>query len=83
MRLPRNLSGNDLAGLLRRHYGYRLIRQRGSHMTVTAIIRDAEHQVTIPRHRHLRVGTLSSIISDVAEQLGVTQDEVRRELFGP
>jgi len=30
MRLPRDLSGEDLAALLRRRYGYRLVRQRGS-----------------------------------------------------
>ena len=83
MRLPRDLSGEDLAGLLRRHYGYRLVRQRGSHMTLAAAIRGTEHSVTIPRHRQIRVGTLSSIMSDVAERLGLTQDEVRRELFGP
>lgn len=35
MRLPRDLSGDDLAKLLCRHYGYRLIRQKGSHMMLT------------------------------------------------
>lgn len=82
MRLPRNLSGDDLAGLLRRHYGYQFIRQRGSHMTLTTAIRDTKHSVTIPRHRQVNVGTLSSIVSDVAEHLGLTQDEVRQALFG-
>ena len=35
MRLPRDMSGEDLAALLRRRYGYRMVRQRGSHMTLT------------------------------------------------
>ena len=35
MRLPRDMSGEDLAGQLRRRYGYQLVRQRGSHMTLT------------------------------------------------
>ena len=82
MRLPRNLSGEDLAVLLRRCYGYRLIRQRGSHMTLTRTGVGGAHSVTVPRHRTVRVGTLSGIVADVAAHLGVTQDEVRGELFG-
>ena len=34
MKLPRDLSGERLAQLLHRHYGYRLTRQSGSHMTL-------------------------------------------------
>ncbi|MDE2903786.1 MAG: type II toxin-antitoxin system HicA family toxin [Chloroflexota bacterium] len=82
MRLPRDMSGEDLAALLRRRYGYQLVRQRGSHMTLTRTGGDESHSVTVPRHRALRVGTLGGIVGDVAEHLGVTQDEVRRELFG-
>ena len=58
MRLPRDLSGDDLVGLRHRHYGYRLIRQRGSHMTLTATIRGTEHNVTIPRHRQITCGDI-------------------------
>ena len=36
MRLPRNLSGVELASLLARRYGYVLARQRGSHMRLTS-----------------------------------------------
>lgn len=53
MRLPRDLSGENLARLLRRHYGYQLTRQKGSHMTLTRVDQGAEHNVTIPRHRQL------------------------------
>ena len=35
MKLPRGLSGSEVAGLLARHYGYRATRTKGSHMTVT------------------------------------------------
>ena len=76
------MSGEDLAVLLRRRYGYQLVRQRGSHMTLTRISGDEMHSVTVPRHRALRVGTLGGITADVAAHLGMTQDEVRRELFG-
>ena len=82
MRLPRDLSGEDLAALLRRRYGYRLVRQRGSHMTLTGTGGGVSHNVTVPRHRTVRVGTLNGIVADVAAHLGVTQDEVRGRLFG-
>ena len=35
MRLPRDLSGRDLARRLKRQYGYRVTRTKGSHMTAT------------------------------------------------
>lgn len=76
------MSGEDLARLLRRRYGYEPVRQRGSHMTLTRTSGEESHSVTVPRHRALRVGTLGGIVADVAAHLGTTQDAVRRELFG-
>ncbi len=80
MRLPRNLSGDDLAKLLR-VYGYEITRQRGSHMRLTTR-RNGEHHLTIPRHDPLRVGTLNGIIKDLAEHLEIDRDELMAELFG-
>lgn len=82
MRLPRDLSGDDLTDLLRRHYGYRSLRQRGSHITLSVEVSGSEHRLTVPRHRQIRVGTLNSILSAVAEHLGLSREEVRGELFG-
>ena len=80
MRLPRDLSGEQLANLLRR-YGYEITRQTCSHMRLTTFV-EGEHHVTIPRHGALRVGTLSAILSAVAEHLGLTRDQVGDVLFG-
>lgn len=82
MKLPRDLSGDDVARLLCRCYGYRIARQSGSHMMLTVVVRNAERQITVPQHRYVRIGTLGSIVADVADQLGVTREEVRRRLFG-
>ena len=41
-----------------------------------------EHHVTIPNHASLRVGTLSSILNAVAEQLDIDRDELITRLFG-
>ena len=80
MRLPRDLSGRALARALER-YGYVVTRQAGSHLRLTTQ-RGGEHHVTIPVHDHLRVGTLSAILSDVAAHLDRDRTELARELFG-
>ena len=60
MKLPRDLSGTELAVALRR-YGYQITRQTG---------------------RHLRVGTLSAILADVAAYLEMTRERLAEDLFG-
>ncbi len=80
MRLPRDMGGEELAVLLRR-YGYKVTRQTGSHMRLTTL-EGGEHHVTIPRHRPLRVGTLSAILRDVARHLGMERDALIRSLLG-
>ena len=50
-------------------------------MTVTLTVGSDRHQVTVPRHRHVRVGTLDGIVADVAEFLGLSKHEVRETLF--
>ena len=82
MRTPRNLSGMELAVLLRRRYGYNLTRQRGSHMRLTSTFMGYEHHVSVPRHNPLRVGTLDDILGDVAGYVGLNQDDLKQELFG-
>ena len=80
MRLPRDLSGEELAVLLER-YDYEVTRQTGSHMRLTTI-RGGEHHVTIPHHKSLRVGTLSAILRDVAEHLDIPRQTLLETLFG-
>ncbi len=81
MKLPRDLDGEDLAQLLSR-YGYKVVRQTGSHMRLVSIFKGAEHRITIPRHHPLRVGTLSRIFTEVARYLEVDRQTLLQELFG-
>ena len=71
----------ELAVLLRRSYDYRTIRQTGSHMRLASDFRGFEHRITIPAHGSLRVGTLSSILGEVAGYLEIDQSQLERELF--
>ena len=80
MRLPRDVSGDDLAKVLA-DFGYRVTRQTGSHLRLTTT-ESGEHHITIPRHAPLRVGTLAGILGDVAQHFTVTRDDLAERLFG-
>jgi predicted RNA binding protein YcfA (HicA-like mRNA interferase family) len=80
VKLPRDLSGADLARLLRR-FGYEITRQTGSHIRLTSVRNGPEHHLSIPRHNELRVGTLSSILAEVATYLELDRDELLRLLL--
>ena len=79
MRLPRDLSGSELAAALER-LGYVVTRQTGSHMRLTTQ-RDGQHHVTVPAHDRLRLGTLSGILADVASHLRLSREELLNKLF--
>jgi len=80
MKLPRDVSGDDLARLLKA-FGYSVTRQSGSHMRLTTQT-NGEHHITIPAHAALKTGTLSGILGDVAKHLGKEKPELAKELFG-
>jgi predicted RNA binding protein YcfA (HicA-like mRNA interferase family) len=79
MRLPRDVSGRDLAKALAK-LGYKTTRQTGSHIRLTTQ-QHGEHHLTIPDHTPLRAGTLAGILADVAEHHGLTRDELVRFRF--
>ena len=80
MKLPRDMSGEELAQLFGR-YGYKSTRQTGSHMRLTTIFKGIEHHITIPQHKSLRIGTLSKILKDVAAYLEMDLHLLSEELF--
>ena len=80
MKLPRDMSGEELAQLLGR-YGYKSTRQTGSHMRLTTIFKGIEHHITIPQHKSLRIGTLSKILKDVAAYLEMDLHLLSEERF--
>ena len=79
MRLPRDLSGHQLARALSR-LGYEQTHQTGSHLRLTTS-RRGEHHVTIPANDPIKIGTLSAILRDVAEHAKLSRDELLRRLF--
>ncbi len=80
MKLPRDLSGAQLARALAR-VGYSATRQTGSHLRLTTA-GPSEHHVTIPVHDPLRLGTLAAILADVAAHQEISREELLDRLFG-
>ena len=56
MKIPRDVSGQDLAKALR-VLGYERTRQDGSHIRLSTSV-NGTHHVTIPNHSPLKIGTL-------------------------
>jgi len=80
VKIPRDTGGEALASLLGK-YGYTVTRQTGSHMRLTSTSRGSEHHITIPSHKPLRVGTVSSIVSEVADYLELEHQKLAEDLF--
>jgi predicted RNA binding protein YcfA (HicA-like mRNA interferase family) len=80
MKLPRDMGGEELAALLGK-YGYKITRQSGSHIRLRCASKGSEHHITVPRHKPLRVGTLSGIVNEIAAYLEVERQELLKELL--
>ena len=80
MKLPRDISGMELAKVLGR-YGYTVTRQTGSHLRLTTQI-GGEHHLTIPSHPHLRIGTLNAILVEVSQYLKKDKAKLILEIWG-
>jgi predicted RNA binding protein YcfA (HicA-like mRNA interferase family) len=80
VKTPRDISGKDLIKALRT-FDYEFVRQNGSHIMVTTI-KSGEHHLAIPNHNALKIGTINSIISQVAKHFNLTKTQVLQQLFG-
>jgi len=80
MKLPRSVSAKELIKSLGK-IGYEVTRQKGSHIRLSCTTPN-EHHITIPNHDPIRVGTLSSILNDIALQRNLSKEEIISQLFG-
>ena len=79
MKFPRSLSGADLEKALAK-LGYERTRKTGSHARLTTNIR-GQHHLTVPDHKVLPLGTVRSILRDVARHFECGQDEIVSRIF--
>lgn len=68
-------SGEQLLKVLIR-LGYRIIRQRGSHVQLGKQTEAGEHKITVPSHDELAKGTLNDILADVSIWNGISKDAI-------
>ena len=80
MRLPRDVSGRELAQQLK-ELGYEVTRETGSHILLTTM-QSGEHHVTIPDHNAHRLGTLASILTEVGNHVNMDRSALTERLFG-
>jgi predicted RNA binding protein YcfA (HicA-like mRNA interferase family) len=79
MKLPRDICGAELAGLLCSHYGYRNVHQVGSHI-ILQTDHPTHHRLAIPDHKPLRIGTLNAILRSVSAAQNVSREDLLRLL---
>jgi len=79
MRIPRDITGLELIKILK-PFGYQISRQTGSHIRITTEM-NGLHHITIPNHNPLRIGTISSILLEVAQHFNITKEALVNQLF--
>jgi predicted RNA binding protein YcfA (HicA-like mRNA interferase family) len=78
LRLPRDITGNQLIKLLTK-FGYQSTRQSGSHVRLTTSVKGIHH-ITIPLHDPLKVGILHSILNEVCNHFDIDKDTLLKDL---
>jgi predicted RNA binding protein YcfA (HicA-like mRNA interferase family) len=79
VKIPRNLASKDLVKALSK-LGYDVTRQTGSHIRLTTN-KNGKHSLTIPAHNPLRIGTLTSILKDIANHHNLNVNQLIEFLF--
>ena len=79
MKLPRDLSGEDLIRALCRDWGYAHVHQVGSHVILQTAA-PSPHRLSVPNHSPLRIGTLNAILRAVAQAKRVTKEDILQSL---
>jgi predicted RNA binding protein YcfA (HicA-like mRNA interferase family) len=75
MKVPRDLSGEQLIKVLCRDWGYRQTHQEGSHVILQTDI-PGHQRLSVPNHNPLRIGTLNAILRAVATHKGVDRQNL-------
>ena len=60
--------------------GYRVERQRGSHIQLRKATSNGLHNVTVPDHKEIAKGTLNDILSSVGLYNGIPKAELLNTL---
>jgi predicted RNA binding protein YcfA (HicA-like mRNA interferase family) len=75
MKIPRDLSGQELVAALIREWGYIKVNQEGSHV-ILQTDDPSSHRIAVPAHKALRVGTLNAILRAVSRHKRVDKQDI-------
>lgn len=75
------ISGKKLIGLLKK-IGYKIIRQKGSHIRIGKKTHKGFHKITIPEHKTIAKGTINDILSDIVFWNDLSKAELINQLKG-
>ncbi len=67
----RKISGKECLKILCNKFGFKIIRQKGSHVFIIKQTPHGKIGTVIPQHNELKIGTLKAIL----EQAGVNEEE--------
>ncbi|MBN1501785.1 MAG: type II toxin-antitoxin system HicA family toxin [Spirochaetes bacterium] len=79
MKLPRDENSAALIKKLLK-LGYQIDRQTGSHIRLTTN-ENGKHSITIPNHNPVKIGTLNSILLEIAEHFKISKDQLINKLW--
>ena len=79
MKLPRDVGGRHLAGVLVAAFGYAIVHERGSHIVLQTEV-PSHQRIAIPDHKNMRIGTLNAILRSVSKHKGVDRQSILERL---
>ena len=80
MKLPRDLTGRELARGLCARWDYQQVNQVGSHIILQTEM-PQHHRLSVPDHKPLRIGTLNAILRQVAAAKGISREDLLATLL--
>ena len=58
----KKVSGRDCVAILCKHFGFDMVRQRGSHIVLRKETAEGSIGTVVPDHRELKLGTLKGVL---------------------
>lgn len=72
----KNISGEECIKILCKHFGFGVVRQKGSHIILKKAMPGKSIGTVVPNHKELKIGTLRGIL----ELAGVEEIEFSKYL---
>jgi predicted RNA binding protein YcfA (HicA-like mRNA interferase family) len=79
MKLPRDMSGDELVKHLTKRWDYVKIHQVGSHI-ILQTQHPSPNRIAVPEHTPLRIGTLNAILSSIAAHKNVSKEVILKDI---